>query len=101
MLLGYPKGRVCRQMLKAPYTGSASAVADVMIVVMPHLGILDSWLPILDELKRRETRISLSAVAPDPKLSGAIATGGFFVGSLQRPHRLRAVQEVWRALGPF
>lgn len=55
-------------MLKAPYTSSASAVADVMIVVMPHLGILDSWLPILDELKRREAGISVSAVAPDPKL---------------------------------
>jgi hypothetical protein len=54
-------------MLKGLRPGAASAVADVMIIVVPHLGILDSWLPILDELKRREAPVSVSAVVPDRK----------------------------------
>src|SRR5262245_27812264 len=52
-------------MLKAFDPGVGSSAADVMIVVLPHLGILDSWLPILDELKRRQYPLSLSAVVPE------------------------------------
>src|SRR5262245_58826524 len=41
--------------------------ADVLLLVLPHWGIVDSWLPVLTELRRRQANMSISAILPSPK----------------------------------
>jgi hypothetical protein len=40
-------------------------VPDILLLVSPHFGVVDSWLPILCELKRQSKDISIGAIVTD------------------------------------
>ena len=80
------------------------SIADALIVVMPHLGILDSWLPILDNLKRREAPITIDAAAPHWKRLARAQSDDFLLhqcDALVDSVLTRMFGEAWRQFDSF
>jgi hypothetical protein len=40
---------------------------EIVLLVAPHFGIVDAWLPIIMELKRRRPETSICAIVPETK----------------------------------
>ena len=63
------------------YANSSAQYADVAIVVLPHLGIVDSWLPVLSVLRQKFQPLSICAVAPDVGQLSRARTDDFLLSS--------------------
>jgi hypothetical protein len=46
----------------------------IVFICSPHVGILDNWLPVLSELKRRQPNVPIVAVIPDPSQAESLAS---------------------------
>jgi hypothetical protein len=53
----------------------AIGVPDILVVVSPHLGLLDSWLPILSEIRRRDLLAHISAILPTENVRSQFREG--------------------------
>jgi HAD superfamily hydrolase (TIGR01459 family) len=42
---------------------------DILLLVYPHFGVVDSWLPVLSDLKRQRNDVSIGAIIPANALS--------------------------------
>jgi len=71
---------------------------------MPHLGILDSWLPVLDELKHRNVQTRIVAAAPHWKRLASSQSQDFLLhqcDSLVGSVFTRKFGEAWRRFDSF
>lgn len=58
--------------------------ADVLVLALPHLGIVDSWLPVITDLKRKCCSISICAIAPDMKRLKRLRTEDSLLASCEQ-----------------
>src|SRR5262245_42380269 len=43
--------------------------ADIVLLVSPHFGLVDSWLPVISALKQRRPDTSICAIIPETEVS--------------------------------
>jgi len=46
--------------------------SEIVLLISPHFGIVDAWLPVITELKRRRPDTSICAIIPETKGVGRV-----------------------------